>query len=87
VRRAAEWSWTRSRASGGISEFTPHINPVSGEVDGYDFAGPTRFDKLFTGIAVEWPTSLVAGDRAGCEDIGPEDTFDGDYGQAPRPGV
>ena len=29
--------------------FTPHVNPVSGEVDGYDFVGPTRFDKLLTG--------------------------------------
>jgi hypothetical protein len=55
--------------------------PVSGEVDGYEFAGPTRFDKLFTGIAVERPSWIVPGDVAGTENIGPEDTFDGDYGR------
>jgi hypothetical protein len=43
--------------------------------------GPTRFDKLFTGIAVERPAWLVPGDITGCEDIGPEDTFDGDHGR------
>ena len=56
------------------------INPISGEVDGYDFTGPTRFDKLFTGIAVERPKSLDLNDRTGLEGIGPEDTCDGDYG-------
>lgn len=61
--------------------FTPHLNPVSGGVDGYDFEGPTRFDKLFTGLACEPPASLDRTDRTGCEDIGPEDTFDGDYGR------
>jgi hypothetical protein len=40
--------------------FTPRVNPISGVVDGYDFEGPTRFDKLFTGIAVG-----SAPDRAG----------------------
>jgi hypothetical protein len=61
--------------------FRPHINPISGEIDGYDFRGLTRFDKLFTGLAVERPAGLVRGDTTGCEDIGPEDTFDGDYGR------
>ena len=63
----------------GRLTFTPHVNPISGEIDGYDFAGPTRFDKLFTGIAVERP----AGEDCitGAEGIGPEDTFDGDYGR------
>jgi hypothetical protein len=64
----------------GRLTFTPRRNPISGELDGYDFEGPTRFDKLFTGIAVERPAGL---DNAplGCEGIGPEDTFDGDYGR------
>lgn len=36
---------------------------------------------MFTGIAVERPKSLDLHDRTGKEDIGPEDTFDGDYGR------
>ena len=64
----------------GRLTFTPRINPFTGEPDGYDFSGPTRFDKLFTGIAVPRPTWLVP-DATGTEDIGPEDTFDGDYGR------
>ena len=61
--------------------FTPRVNPVSGEVDGYDFEGPTRFDKLFSGIAMPRPRSLDPNDLTGTECIGPEDTFDGDYGR------
>ena len=53
---------------------TSQVNEVSGEVDGHDFEGP-RWDKLFTGIAVEGPTWIADGDRTGREDIGPEDTF------------
>jgi len=50
--------------------------------DGYDFAGPTRFDKLFTGIAVETPAWVKAySSRRGFEDTTPEDTFDADYGR------
>jgi hypothetical protein len=58
------------------------VNTISGEVDGYDFTGPTRFDKLFTGIAVETPTWVkdYTGET-GREQFGPEDTFDGDYGR------
>jgi len=48
---------------------------------GYDFTAPTRFDKLFTGMAVECPKFLDSLDRRGFEDTGPEDTFDGDYGR------
>ena len=48
---------------------------------GYDFEAPTRFDKLFAGIACPRPASLPLGDTTGCEGIGPEDTFDGDYGR------
>ena len=61
--------------------FTPRVDPITGEADGYDFAGPTRFDKLFTGIAVETPAWLAAGDGRGFEDTNPEDSFDGDYGR------
>jgi len=66
----------------GRLTFTPRLNPVSGEPDGYDFEGPTRFDKLFTGIAVERPKWLEGYKGVtGTEHIGPEDTFDGDYGR------
>jgi hypothetical protein len=60
--------------------FTLRRNPISGDVDGYDFEAPTRFDKLFTGIAVERPAGIDEG-PLGNEHIGPEDTFDGDYGR------
>jgi hypothetical protein len=61
--------------------FTLRRNPFSNEIDGYDFEAPTRFDKLFTGIAVERPKSLDLTDLSGAEDIGPDDTFDADYGR------
>jgi hypothetical protein len=48
------------------------------EMDGYDFSGPTRFDKLFVGIAVE-PPAWIGSTEA--PTFGPEDTFDGDYGR------
>ena len=48
---------------------------------GYDFTGPTRFDKLFTGMVCERPAWLVPSDVRGTEGIGREDTFDGDYGR------
>lgn len=55
--------------------FTPR-----GDGHGYDFSGPTRFDKLFTGVTcAPAPAWLAADDRRGLEDTGPEDTFDGDY--------
>jgi hypothetical protein len=47
---------------------------------GYDFSGPTRFDKLFTGIAVERPAFIGNGQR-GWEQLTPKDTFDADYGR------
>ena len=65
----------------GRLTFTPRVHPFSGEPDGYDFEGPTRFDKLFSGIAVERPSDLDPHDLSGTEGIGPEDTFDGDYGR------
>ncbi|MCU1381814.1 MAG: hypothetical protein JWL71_511 [Acidobacteria bacterium] len=66
----------------GRLTFTPRVHVLTGEPDGYDFAGPTPFDKLFTGIAVEtlpWVKEYTG--RTGAEGIGPEDTFDGDYGR------
>jgi DNA invertase Pin-like site-specific DNA recombinase len=65
----------------GRLTFTPRVNPITGEVDGYDFTAPTRYDRLFTGIAVEAPKPRVDEGVTGAEGIGPEDTFDGDYGR------
>jgi site-specific DNA recombinase len=82
--RLAEWrrllrqSTTQGRAVlqrilRGRIVFTP-----SGE--GYTFEAPTRFDKLFSGIVAERPAFIPAG-NLGAEHLGPEDTFDGDYGR------
>ncbi|MEO8680159.1 MAG: recombinase family protein [Vicinamibacterales bacterium] len=81
--RLAEWrrllrqSTTQGRAVlqrvlRGRVTFTP-----CGE--GYTFEAPTRFDKLFSGIVVQRPAFIKTGN--GAEHIGPEDTFDGDYGR------
>jgi hypothetical protein len=61
--------------------FTPRMDPITEEADGYDFSRPTRFDRLFTGIAVETPPWVAAGDRRGLEGTSAEDTLDGDYGR------
>ena len=61
--------------------FTPRINSISGEADGYDFSGPTRFDKLFTGISLAPAPDYIPKTRRGFEDTTPEDTNDGDYGR------
>jgi len=45
---------------------------------GYEFEAPTRFDELFLGVGVE--TEMEVG-YAGTERIGPDDTFDADYGR------
>ena len=45
---------------------------------GYEFEAPTRFDKLFLGVAVETKREVS---YEGTEHIGPEDTFDADYGR------
>ncbi len=82
--RLAEWrrllrqSTTQGRAVlqrvlRGRIVFTP-------KGDGYTFDAPTRFDKLFSGIVVERPKFVKPGNR-GAEHIGPDDTFDGDYGR------
>ena len=57
----------------GRLTFTPR------EDGGYDFSAPTRFDKLFTGIVVERPAWIPQGGVPA--HIGPEDTFDADYGR------
>lgn len=48
---------------------------------GYEFSGPTRFDRLFTGLVVKRPAYIEDGDRRGTEHIRPEDTLDFDYGE------
>jgi len=48
---------------------------------GYDFACPTRFDKLFTGMVAPCPPWTKETDHTGLEWVGPEDTFDADYGR------
>ena len=84
ANRLAEWrrllrgSTTQARAVVqrivvGRIVFTPSGN-------GYTFEAPTRFDKLFSGIAVERPKFIEYSNR-GAEHIGPEDTFEGDYGR------
>ena len=65
----------------GRVTFTPRRNEISGDVDGYAFEAPTRFDRLFAGIAVERPKSLEVGNLSGTEHIGPEDMGDTDYGR------
>ncbi len=52
------------------------------EGKGYDFRAKTRFDRLFSGVAMPKPSWVKDGDKRGTEHIGPEDTFDGDYGRA-----
>ena len=47
---------------------------------GYTFQAPTRFDKLFAGVAFRRSAALAPGAITGCENIGSEDTFDADYG-------
>jgi hypothetical protein len=46
---------------------------------GYTFEAATRFDRLFTGIASPRPTFVPWAEQPA--HIGPEDTFDGDYGR------
>ena len=86
--RLAEWrrllrqSTTQGRAvlqrvlCGRIT-FTPKD---AGYGAGYEFEAPTRFDKLFAGVVCERP-AYIKDSTEGKEHIGPEDTFDGDYGR------
>lgn len=82
--RLAEWrrllrqSVTQGRAViqrviVGRIVFTPTDN-------GYTFEAPTRFDKLFAGVAVP-PPAFVGKGRRGAEHLRPDDTLDVDYGR------
>jgi hypothetical protein len=80
-RRLLRQSTTRARAVlqrvlKGRLTFTPRADG-----QGYDFEGPTRFDKLFTGIVARRPTWIAEGDVTGTEHIRSEDTLDVDYGE------
>jgi hypothetical protein len=66
------------RVLNGRIVFTPMENGLGQE--GYDFVAPTRYDKLFTGVAVRRPDFIPSGSE-GTESIGPEDTHDGDHGR------
>jgi len=46
---------------------------------GYEFSAETRFDRLFSGIAVQFPSYIDKNDNRGKECITPEDTLDADY--------
>lgn len=94
--RLAEWrrllraSTTQGRTvlqriiNGRIS-FTPRQHVLTGEPDGYDFSAQTRFDKLFTGIAVERPKGIDAGPLRNCELPG-QLSSDSSLGLVGRPG-
>jgi hypothetical protein len=86
THRLAEWrrllrgSTLQARAVlqrilAGRLVFTPRADG-----QGYDFSGPTRFDKLFRGIVAPRPAWMPASD-AGTTHIGAADTFDADYGR------
>ena len=79
-RRLLRQSTTQGRAVlqrvlDGRIVFTPTADGV-----GYTFEAPTRFDRLFASLVVECPAWVDPSDRRGKEHLGPEDTFDGDYG-------
>lgn len=59
----------------GRITFTPRADGL-----GYDFAAPTRFEKLFSGLACTPPAFVETG-TAGTLGIDPADTFDADYGR------
>jgi hypothetical protein len=64
----------------GRITFTPRVSPITGQIDAYDFSAPTRFDKLFTGLAMERPKSMPYS-TDGCEGIMAMETpGEADYG-------
>jgi hypothetical protein len=80
-RRLLRGSTTQARAVlqrvlRGRLTFAPNADG-----SGYDFAGPTRFDKLFSGVACPRPSWMPRDDRTGLDDIDIEDTPDVDYGR------
>ena len=46
---------------------------------GYTFEGPTRFDRLFTGLAIRVPDFMQADAGMGLEDV--QATIDADYSE------
>jgi hypothetical protein len=79
-RRLLRQSTTQSRTVlqrliDGRLTFTPREDGA-----GYDFSAPTRFDRLFTGVASPRP-SVIANDGTGTEDDEATDTSDVDYGK------
>jgi hypothetical protein len=48
---------------------------------GYDFTAPTRFDRLFSGVAAPRPGWIAEGDARGTAHLTSADTLEGDYGQ------
>jgi DNA invertase Pin-like site-specific DNA recombinase len=88
--RLAEWrrllrqSTTQARAVlqrilSGRLQFTPREDGA-----GYWFTAPTRFDKLFAGVAAERPAFMRPASDVpweGAEHLTADDTFDADYGR------
>jgi hypothetical protein len=64
------------RVLGGPIVFTP-----TPDTTGCTFEAPTRFDRLFSGVAIPRASFVPLGIRTGTEGIGPGDTFDLDYGR------
>jgi site-specific DNA recombinase len=62
------------RVLAGRIVFTP-----TAKRDGYTFTAPTRFDKLFSGLAVPCPAMWRDADATGTEGIRTDETWDGDY--------
>jgi len=89
--RLAEWrrmlraSVTQGRAviqrivQGRIT-FTPTQSPFGKEIDSYVFEAPTRFDKLYCGVATPRPVFVAPGGTAGREGIKSGEGFE-DYGR------
>lgn len=78
-RRLLRQSTTQGRAVlqrllRGRLMFTPRADGR-----GYDFSGPTRFDKLFTDLVARRPAWMDPNDRTGTEEIHAE--YDADYGR------
>lgn len=59
--------------------FTPYIE--GNKLLGYTFEAPTRFDKLFQGIAVPRLAWIATGDLRCTEHLDIEDTMEGDFGR------
>jgi hypothetical protein len=66
-----------------LMENFAELEDASHRAAGYEFAGETRFDRLFAGLAAPAPawTKPLEGDRSGMEHITDDDTLDGDYGK------